>query len=275
MPEILNDLSEQALVKAIEENMYALTPLSHNWPDAEIYIGDDVSWCITGVAFPTCNPIIHVRLKPEAVNGLLDRIIAKARKRKVNLHCWVAKDTRPANLGEYLTTHGFTSMGQAIGMAIALSDMNEADRAPAGLRIIDVKDSADLDTWCRVAGAGFGIPEQAVPSVVQWLSMDIKMKQPLKLYLGLLDGKPVATSMYFLAEGVVGLYFVATLPEARNKGIGFAVTQKPLQDAREMGYKVGILQASKMGKPCYLRLGFKEYSSLGSYSWIYEQNKGE
>ena len=275
MPEILNDLSKKAMIKAIEENMYALTPLAHNWPEAEIYSGEDVCWCLTDVAFPTCNPIIHVRLKPEAVDGFLDSIIARARERKINLHCWITEDTRPANLAEYLTSHKFTTMGEAAGMAIDLQEMNGADRAPADFRIIEVKDNATLETWCRVAATGFGVPEPALPSIIQWFSKDIELKQPLRFYLGLLDGKPVATSMYYLGAGVAGLYFVATLEEARNQGIGFAITQKPLLDARELGYRVGILQASKMGKPVYLRLGFKEYSTIGSYSWIYETNKGE
>lgn len=271
MPDILHDLSEQALIKAIEENMYAMTPLSHGWPQAEVYVGEDVSWCVTDVAFPTCNPIFHVNLEPEAVDSLLKTLIAKARRKKVNLHCWTTRDTKPTNLAEYLTAHGFTSIGEGIGMAIDLSNMNEADRSPAGFRIIEVEDDDSLETWCRVSGTSFGIPEHAIPSIVEYFAMDIKMNQPLKFYLGLLDGKPVATSMYFLGEGVAGIYFVATLAEARNKGIGFAITQKPLLEAREMGYHVGILQASKLGKPVYLRLGFKEYSHIGSYSWIYQQ----
>ena len=155
-------------------------------------------------------------------------------------------------------------------MAIDLSEMNEADRAPAGLRIVEVEDDDTLKTWCHVGGTGFGIPEPAIPSLVEYFTTDIKMGQPLKLYLGLLDGKPVATSMYYLAEGVAGIYFVATLEEARNKGIGFAITQKPLLEARVMGYRVGILQASKRGVPVYVRLGFREYSRIGSYSWIYQ-----
>ena len=272
MPEILNDLSERALIKAIEKNMYALTPLDHNWPQIEIYKGGNVSWCLTDVAFPTCNPIIHVNLRPEEVDDLLENIIAKARSRKVNLHCWVTQDTKPVNLAEYLTTHGFTRVGEPAGMAIDLNEIDEDAHTPVGFRIVEASDDATIKTWCQVTCAGFGIPEIAVLSVLEWITMDIKMKQPIKLYLGLLDGKPVA-SMYYLGEGVAGIYFVATLSEARNQGIGHAITQKPLLDARALGYRVGILQASDMGKPVYLRLGFKEYSRIGSYSWIYQPDK--
>jgi GNAT superfamily N-acetyltransferase len=275
MPEILHDVSEKAMVKAIEENMYAMTPLTHGWPRAEVYTGNDVSWCVTDIGFPTCNPIIHVNLKPEAVDGLLDILTAKARKRKINLHCWTTQNTRPSNMGEYLTAHGFMTQGGSTGMAIDLLELNENNAAPASFNIIEVKDNKTLKTWCRVTGTGFGIPEQAVPTIIEWLALERKLKQPMKFYLGILDGKPVATSMYYLGEGVAGIYFVATLPEARNKGIGFSITQQPLLDAKKLGYRAGILQASKMGKPVYLKLGFKEYSQIGSYSWIYEMNKGD
>jgi predicted GNAT family acetyltransferase len=49
---------------------------------------------------------------------------------------------------------------------------------------------------------------------------------------------------------------VATLPEARGNGIGAALTLKPVQDAREMGYRVGTLQSSEMGFNIYKKLGF-------------------
>ena len=84
----------------------------------------------------------------------------------------------------------------------------------------------------------------------------------------------MASSNYYLGEGVCGLYFVGTLPEARKKGIGFSITQRPLMEAKKLGYKAAILQASNMGRPVYLKLGFKEYSKMGSYSWIYQTNMG-
>ncbi len=272
--EILTDLSKEAMARAIEENMYAMTPLTHQWPDAEVYNGRDVTWCVTNVGFPTCNPIIRVNLKQDSVDGVLAMLTDKARRKKVNLHTWVTQDTRPANYADKLMQHGFTKIGEPTSMAIDLAALNEANRAPKGFKIIEAEDEKTLKTWCTVAATSFGVPEPVIPSIVEWCRMDLELGQPAKFYLGLLNGKPVATSNYYLGAGVCGLYFVGTLPEARNKGIGFSITQKPLLDAKKMGYKAGILQASVMGRPIYLRLGFKEYGTMGSYSWIYETNKG-
>lgn len=268
MPEILTDLSEQALIKAIEENNYAMTPFSHNWEGAETYAGRDMCWCLTDISFPMCNAAFHIKLEPEQVDDAIKSFIEKGSRRKVAFQWYIGHDTQPAGLGERLAAHGLTSHGGGAGMAIDLQEMNEDVPFPPGLEIVEVKDNDTLMTWCRVTCAGFGIPEPAVPSLYEWFKTDIEYRQPMKFYLGRLEGKPVATSMYFLGEGVVGIYFVATLPEARNRGIGFTITQQPLLEGREMGYRVGILQASKMGEPVYRRMGFRVYSTVQSYTWL-------
>ena len=268
MCDILCDLSEPNLTRAIVENMYAMTPLTHAWPKTEAYQGRDVSWCVTDIGFPTCNPILRINLKEESVNGVLAMLTDKARRRRINLHCWVTPQTRPLNMVQYLTANGFTKIGEPAAMAVVLDNLNVENRAPRGFTIKEVKDQRSLKAWCKVAAASFGIPDAVVPSIFDWSAREIELGQPFRFYLGILDGKPVATSNYYLGAGVCGLYFVGTLPEARNKGIGFSITQKPLLEAKKLGYKAGILQASKMGRPVYLKLGFKEYGTIGSYSWI-------
>jgi hypothetical protein len=268
MDNFLTDLSPAALANAVEENLYAFSPFSHSWKHTEIYSGPELCWCVTNVSFPMCNVAFHTNLKPEHVDSTIESFIAKGKKRKVGLHWFIGRNTQPSNLGEKLKTHGFTTHGEGAGMAIDLLEMNENVPFPKGLEIIEVKDNQTLKTWCHITCVGFGIPEPAEPSLLEWFKTDIKYKQPLKFYLGLFKGKPVATSMYFLGEGVVGIYFVATLPESRNNGIGFAITQKPLLEGREMGYRVGILQASKMGEPVYKKMGFMEYCKVGSYTWL-------
>ena len=87
------------------------------------------------------------------------------------------------------------------------------------------------------------------------------------IVLGLLDGVPVGTSNMFLGAGVAGIMFVATLPAARRRGVGAALTLGPLFEARQMGYRLGILQSSEMGYPVYRQLGFQHLTSMENYYW--------
>src|SRR6185503_10854255 len=97
------------------------------------------------------------------------------------------------------------------------------------------------------------------------LWMQLGLDLPIRNYLGYLNGGPVATSTVFYGGGVAGIYCVATLPEARGKGIGAAITLKPLLDAREMGYRVGVLQSSEMGFNIYQRLGFRHLCQIENF----------
>jgi GNAT superfamily N-acetyltransferase len=268
MPYILEEMSTPAIIEANEENIYAFTPFAHGWKRAEVYKRRDINWVITGVLCPTCNVAFHAYLTPENVDRTIEKFLAEGKKRDIPLQWYIGHDNTPMNLGEKLAAHGFTNRGLGPGMAIDLKAMNEDVKPPAGLEIIEVEDDKTLEAWCHVICPSFGIPPQAEPAMIEWFKTDLEYKLPLKLYCGLKEGKPAAASMYYLAAGVAGIYFVAALPEVRNKGVGFAITQKPLQEARKLGYRVGTLQASKMGEPVYLRMGFREYFKTGSYSWM-------
>jgi predicted GNAT family acetyltransferase len=270
MSEFLTDLSDAALAQAVTENCYALTPFSHGWKGAEPYSDGGVDWVVTDVFFPPVNSAFHTNLKPEDVDSTIEKFKERGQARKVPLQWYIGPETRPVNMGEKLSAHGFTTGGDGAGMAVDLHHMKESEPVPAGLEIIEVTNDKTLKEWCYIVRVAFGAPAEAEPNFVKLIKRYNKYKMPVKLYLGILDGKPASTSGYFLGEGVVGIYFVATLPEARKRGAAFAVTQKALQDGRALGYRVGILQASKMGEPVYLRMGFKEVCRVQSYQWFPE-----
>jgi GNAT superfamily N-acetyltransferase len=268
MEKILTDFSPDAMVKAITGNCYAFSPYSHNWKEAEIFTGPGVNWVLSGITFPPCNCAFNTELTPQNADAAIERFIARGQDRNLPLQWYIGPDTRPADMPQRLAAHGFTSNGDSTGMAIDLHNMNETIPFPKGLEIIEVNDDKALQTWCEVLCTGFGTPPQAKPAMFQLFQTERRYQQPEKLYLAVLDGRPVSTSLYFLGEGVVGIYMVATLPEARQKGAAFAVTQHALKEGRKQGYRAGILQASKMGEPVYRRMGFKEYCRVSSWAWI-------
>ena len=78
----------------------------------------------------------------------------------------------------------------------------------------------------------------------------IEPEGPMRHYVGVLNGEPVGAS---------SLMLVATVPEARRRGVGTAMSLAPMLDARELGYGIGILASSPLGFGVYSRIGFREY----------------
>jgi GNAT superfamily N-acetyltransferase len=76
------------------------------------------------------------------------------------------------------------------------------------------------------------------------------------------DGRNVSTALAFDHHGDCGIYNVATVPEARRRGIGSAVTTVQLHLARERGCTTASLQSTEMAERVYALVGFRD---LGRY----------
>ena len=64
---------------------------------------------------------------------------------------------------------------------------------------------------------------------------------------------------------MAGIYDVATLPETRGRGLGSALTLAPLLDARQAGYRIGVLQSSEMGFGVYKKMGFRHLCQIENF----------
>ena len=62
--------------------------------------------------------------------------------------------------------------------------------------------------------------------------------------------------------GDAGVIFVATLPEARGRGLATSLLAAALVEARDRGCDISTLQATAAGEPVYARLG---YERIGSF----------
>jgi ribosomal protein S18 acetylase RimI-like enzyme len=200
---------------------------------------------------------------PELIQATIDYFVSRA----VGVFSWWL-DPEQSALGwdAALRAAGFGHEASAPGMAVELGAVDYAAPVPAGLEIHTVETSAALRTWVSTFMNGYGIPLAVEPDfhdLIASLGLDL----PLRHYLGLVDGQPVATSSLFLGAGVAGVGFVATLPTARGRGLGGALTRAPLRDGLALGYRTGVLQSTEMGVRVYERLGFRKVCDVENYYW--------
>lgn len=263
MDSILTDLSEEALAEAIRGNFRSLLRRMESqhlrWVELPRF-----TLVVSDIPFPFFNRVMGTRLPPEEADAGIAEATSFFSSRGLPFGWRINPEDTPVDLPKRLEDLGF-ARDDTPGMAIDL-DLLVAPEPPPGLRIEKVRGEKRVRAFCEVMAPAYGLP----PFIVKdWTEIMVGMgtSRTLRHYIGHLDGEPVATSTVLLADGVAGLYMVATTPEARGKGLGSYMTVAPLLEARDEGYRAGILHATRMGYPVYERLGFKQHCLLTSYEW--------
>jgi GNAT superfamily N-acetyltransferase len=269
MDPILEEMAPEALVAAVEDNLTAYLASYAGVPGAQIYWDLDIMWVLTGIAEPFFNAVLRTRLPREHLAGRIEAVLAVFQARGVPMLWWVTPSTQPPELGSALEAQGLTYRGEGSAMAADLSALPENAPTPEGFAVEEVRDVVTLLEWIRTNEAAYGA--RPAPADVAYVraesSLGFEPEPSYRRYLGRLNGEPVATSALFLGAGVAGLYAVATVPWARRRGIGAAISLAPLRAARDLGYRVAVLESSALGAGVYRTLGFRECCRLRSYIW--------
>lgn len=82
------------------------------------------------------------------------------------------------------------------------------------------------------------------------------------LHIACDDGTPVSALVARERDADCYFWFVATVPEARRRGIASELMRHALREARERGCLTTSLESTKMAEPMYDQLG---YRPLGRY----------
>jgi ribosomal protein S18 acetylase RimI-like enzyme len=272
MENISNDFSPTALAAVIKANLFDYYRYLGRSSWVEYIDNPQFTWLVTGIPDSFMNNVIRTQLSLDRVDEEIEKTLAHFHDLKIDeLSWWDEPGTQPDDLGSRLVSHGLTFSQGVPGMAVDLMELNEKKYSPPDLVIERVGGSKTLEQFIGVSIISYGLPESCETNCFN-LFNDLGFELPLMNYVGCLDGKPVAAAELFLGAGVVGIYWVSTVPEARGQGIGAAITLAALRDARNLGYRIGILHATRMGFEVYRRLGFKEYSRLSNYMWTGKTN---
>jgi len=262
---IQTDVSDEALITAIRLNMCDFFRHTSKSNPAEHFANEQFTRWYTPLPHPWFNGVLSSNPPKDDADSFISGTIKYFRDKGVNTFTWwMVPHQKPSDWESALSKHGFGFSDDTPGMAVDLHTMKDSIQPADGFEIRSVDDEESLRLWAKVFVNGYGLPP-AWETITIDLWMQLGLDFPMHNYLGYLNGKPISTSSVFYGGGAAGIYCVASLPEARGKGIGAAITLKPLQDALEMGYRIGVLQSSEMGFNVYKKLGFRHLCQIENF----------
>jgi hypothetical protein len=130
---------------------------------------------------------------------------------------------------------------------------------PDGVELHPVVDPAGVTDFIAInanAYSSYGMPEDVLSDMFDLPGIVLANKDTA-MVVATSEGRPAATAMTFLSDGVASLQWVGSIHKVRHLGLGRAVTVWATNKAFELGAASCTLQASPMGEALYADLGYE------------------
>jgi GNAT superfamily N-acetyltransferase len=161
---------------------------------------------------------------------------------------WIPADDERARRGLEEAGHVLDATPRAMGFELSALSVPEADRE------LEIRSEMDMELIRVINETAYGFPAGDFPAM-----------SPLpdtEAYLASLDGQTVGTTLVWDRGDDAEVTFVATLPEARGRGIAGRLLGHALEHERERGKSASTLIATKLGYPVYEKLGYRDVGRL-------------
>jgi hypothetical protein len=166
--------------------------------------------------------------------------------------CWPSPDLRP---------HGWSLVGHP---PLMLRPAGGAlPPPPAGLCITEVTNETDLRAFEQTIVRGFPEPELEAQGPGAAFGSSLLADRRMRLWVGYEDERPVSAAACSVAAGINNVALVATVPEARRRGYGEALTWRATLADPALP---AVLFASDDGRPVYERMGYTALFRLTLWS---------
>ncbi len=226
------------------ESLRAMARMS---PAGAIHERGGATFIATGIPVGFLNPVM-MSDGPRSTEVIIEEAFAFFGPREVpwQVTAWDAA-------GEaFAANHpGLRYTGSSPGML--LQSFDHAPRSVPGFEVREVRDLAALDVYAQTLCTGFGMPAEWGSYIAQPAFLGVIDQTA---FLGFADGRPVATGLRLTTHRIAGVFNISTVPEARGRGYGEAITWAATLGGREEGAIAAYLQASTMGRPIYERMGY-------------------
>lgn len=206
------------------------------------------------------NAVYEARFSPDNVEKRVNEVVSFYSSRsKLPMAWFVTPACEPINLSKVLESKGFKLAFRTPGMFLDLEKFEDTKKNDSPHKIAQVSNVEQLSQWIIPGKEGFGLSDSVINAYFElFKSKGFESQLPWKLLVGIVDEKPITCVRLFIANGVAGIFHVATIPSARGHGYGTEITIAALETAKELGCKLAVLASSPAGHNVYYRLGFRD-----------------
>lgn len=211
------------------------------------------SFCVSTGTYSENMVCCERNVKPETVREVLDFF-----SEREEAFMWPVLDD---NSRRVLEQCGVPYAGDLAAMTLKVSELAQSVRVREGVTFERVG-RENVNDWARTNWLGFGGGDD-VPGNYYAFSEALSECEEVSLYLAKSEGE-CACTFAVADDGVnVGVYYLATVPEFRRKGIASSMMKKVCELS---GGKDIVLQSTPSGVEFYRACGFSEDYRMPVYS---------
>ena len=236
------------LVRAADESFIAsFRKLAEHVPGGETHEAGSNFAFVTGLPLSGFNGCVVTQ---ETSTADLAVVLAWVAARDVPFRVWMAEKLA-AGLAEVPSSYALEPAA-SLYPGMVLHPIPDPVALTPGVSVVSILEPSLEEFICVLVESGLR-RELAVRLITPSFAAD----PDVQLFVGRLDGKPVGTSIAIRSRDASGIYNVGTLPRARRRGVGSAVTWAAIEAGRAWGYDTVVLQSSVMGLSMYSAMGFR------------------
>ena len=161
---------------------------------------------------------------------------------------WVPADDERAREGLEAAGHKLDATPRAMGFELSELQMPNPDPE------LEIHEETDMELLRQINETAYGYPPGDFPPIAPMPGTEV--------YLASLDGETVCSTLVWAPGEDAEITFVATLPEARGRGISGRLLGYALERQLERGKSASTLIATKLGFPVYETLGYRDVGGL-------------
>ena len=258
-------ITESELLRLADLNLVEFWIESSKWvPHPEVLYQKDMVLINSAIDFPGCNFVFNLAPEPyEEAESFLKHAKEYFAKRKAGFSL-LLRNHCDQGIINYCKESKMFQVSETPGMV--LDEPIADDASPAGAKLYWVDNDEKLQGFKQVVAEAYqdlGFPKEVSE---RYFSLAHRVLSPqLILAVVYMNNEPACTALALLSHGIGGVYWVGTTKKERGQGLAEYCTREVSNAAFSCGARKVVLQASKFGKPIYLKMGYREFTK---YPWF-------